>query len=169
MPLGGRAYLELIAVVDPAEAAGSARARGVESALAAGRVFSTWAVRCEGLEAARARLGSAAEARDGARVRPDGVRLAWRSLELAEPEAGGGVPFLIEWVTETHPGEEPVQHPSGVSGVRRIVLEDAPGGPLRAFLQRVTVEDVEVVVREGEAPRLASLELAVPGGTLAIP
>ncbi len=151
VPLGGFQYLELITVVDRAEAERDPLRQRLLRALDAGATFATWALRAQDLGALREPLGLGTIS-DGARVRPDGVRLAWRSAEPPGTEAGSGVPFLIEWLSADHPGG------AGAPGrVRRVVVEDG-GGRLRQFLDQVEI-DVEVVVRDGAAPRLLAVEL----------
>jgi hypothetical protein len=154
--LGSHQYLELIAVVDAGEAAGSARSGRIAEAVARGATFASWAVRVDDLETARARLGATGEIQAGARERPDGVRLEWRSLDL-EP----GLPFLISWGGASHPGE------LGDGRVVSVVLEDSPGGPLRRLLDAAGL-DVRYEVRAGAGPRLVSLEVETGGRTLTI-
>ena len=52
IPLG-RTYIELIAVVDAAKAAESARSRRIGQAAEAGRPFATWAARTDDLSRLR--------------------------------------------------------------------------------------------------------------------
>ena len=147
VPLGGSQYLELITVVDRAEAERAPLRGPVLTALDAGATFAGWALRSDDLEAAGAHLplgGIAAGARD----RPDGVRLEWRTAELG----GGALPFLIQWRSPEHPGGR-----EGPRRVRRVFVEDA-GGAVRELLSRVDL-DVEVVLQPGAAPRLVAVEL----------
>jgi hypothetical protein len=90
VPLGD-AYLELVAVVDPAEAAGSPFGRWV----AASRGPFAWAVRTNDLDEAAARLGLEIVA--GSRARPDGTVLRWRSAGVEQAAAEPLLPFLIQW------------------------------------------------------------------------
>lgn len=105
VPLGAW-YLELIAVVDEAEARASDRSRRVLDAVEAGRPFVTWAVRTRDLDALRNGLISGGRSlpavRDGSRRTPDGRLLRWRTQELG----GGALPFVIEWGVpdDEHPG-----------------------------------------------------------------
>ena len=96
MPLGAT-YLELVAVVDEAEAARSAFGRWV-AASRAGAPFG-WAVRTDDLDAVAARLGLTV--RDGARQAPDGRRLTWRMAGIEQAAAEPALPFFIEWGPET--------------------------------------------------------------------
>lgn len=147
VPLGGSQYLELISVVDRAEAERAPLRGRVLAALDAGATFAGWAVRSDDLEATRRHLPLGAIA-DGARERPDGVRLQWRTAELG----GGALPFLIEWTSPGHPGGDGPARP-----VRRVVLQD-PTGAVRLLLASSEL-DVQVDVLDGDPPRLLQLEL----------
>ena len=99
VPLGD-AYLELVAVVDDAEAAGNPFGRWV----AASRGPFAWAVRTDDLDGAAERLGL--EITAGARARPDGTVLRWRSAGVEQAAAEPLLPFLIQWEEGTElPGQ----------------------------------------------------------------
>jgi hypothetical protein len=134
IPLG-RSYIELIAVVDQAEALSSARSMRVARAVSLGRTFATWAVRTNHLDDLRVHLASRGlvlpETAQGSRARPDGTMLRWRSQELRwrshESIADDDVlPFVIEWEgpANLHPGRVPAAHRSGASAIRHVVLGD---------------------------------------------
>ena len=102
--LGGGAYLEVIGP-DPAQPEpAQPRPFGIDG-LAAPRLVA-WAVRVADLDVAvataRSRGHDPGPARDMARLRGDGVRLAWRLTPppAALPEV---VPFLIAWGDTEHP------------------------------------------------------------------
>ena len=99
VPLGD-AYLELMAVVDEAEATTSLFGRLV----AGRRGLLGWCVRTDDLDAVADRLGLVQAL--GARVRPDGVELRWRLAGVEQAIAEPGLPFFIEWDVppEAHPG-----------------------------------------------------------------
>src|SRR5437763_1726043 len=86
VPLAG-CYIELISVVDAAEASGSPLA----SRLAGPDRFVTWMVRTDDIAAEAARLGL--DPVPMRRVRPDGVELSWRLAGLARD----GLPGFIQW------------------------------------------------------------------------
>lgn len=93
-------YLELMSVVDEAEAASSLFGR-----LVAGRSgFLGWCVRTDDLDGVVDRLGLRQAL--GARVRPDGRELRWRLAGVEEAIADHGLPFFIQWDVppEAHPG-----------------------------------------------------------------
>jgi hypothetical protein len=102
VPLGG-GYLELLAVADPAEAAGSELGRAVAARIeAAGEGLMGWAVAVDDVAPVAARLGTEVStiARAGLAARLTGVAEAMREPFLpffiardpgvADPAAGGG-------------------------------------------------------------------------------
>jgi hypothetical protein len=92
VPLGD-AYLELIAVVDDAEAQTSALSRRVAGARD-GELIG-WAARTQDIDADAARLGL--EVVGGARRRPDGRVIEWRTAGLETAAAEPCLPFFIQW------------------------------------------------------------------------
>jgi Glyoxalase-like domain len=93
-PLGS-AYLEAIGVVDRDAAAASVFGRWVASTLARGRRFMGWCVRTDDLDGVAARLGLTAAA--GARARPDGHELRWRTAGSERALHDPSLPFFIQW------------------------------------------------------------------------
>lgn len=120
VPLGS-SYLELVAVVDDAVAAGSSFGRWVgEGATDSGRPIG-WAVRTSNLDEVAERLGLTV--RNGSRKTPSGVELRWRSAGVDEAMAEPCLPFFIEWGEGTRlPGTENPR-PATIS---RLVLEGSP-------------------------------------------
>ena len=101
VPLG-ETYLELVAVVDDAEAAGS----GFGSWVAGGELprLLGWCVRTDDLDEVADRLGLTIA--DGARARPDGTVLRWRMAGLERSAEEPALPFFIRWRPGTpYPGE----------------------------------------------------------------
>jgi hypothetical protein len=100
VPLGGT-YLELVAVVDDAEAAAS----GFGSWVGGGerpRLLG-WCLRTDALDAVAERLGLTIA--DGSRSRPDGAVLRWRMAGLERSAEEPSLPFFIEWGAGTpYPG-----------------------------------------------------------------
>jgi hypothetical protein len=101
VPLG-ETYLELVAVVDDAEAAAS----GFGSWVGGGehpRLLG-WCLRTDDLDAVAGRLSLTIA--DGARARPDGTVLRWRMAGLERSAEEPSLPFFIEWGAGTpYPGE----------------------------------------------------------------
>ena len=175
VPLGST-YLELIAVVDAAEAQTSARSRRVLEAARGGRPFATWAARTESIDALRGRLIAAGwtlpPPQTGARVRPDGVRLEWRSQDLASPDQASVLPFLIEWHVPpgAHPAEAPARHPSGARDIIRLHFTAPDPALATPRLQALLGEESALFdIVPGDREELAAIELAAPDGPIRIP
>jgi hypothetical protein len=99
VPLG-ETYLELVAVVDRAEAAsrfGSWVGGGERPRLLG------WCVRTDELDAVAERLGLTIA--DGSRARPNGTVVRWRMAGLERSAEEPSLPFFIEWGAGTpYPG-----------------------------------------------------------------
>jgi hypothetical protein len=172
IPLG-REYLELIAVVDNGEAATSPRSMRVKRAVERGRPFAGWAARTTNLEIMRARLVDAGfdlpDMVSGARAKPDGTMLRWRSLDLfREPESV--LPFVIEWdVSERlHPGRSAINHPAGPSGISSVVLGHPEPEQARLMLERALGRGIRREVRENDWPGVLEVRVATPNGELVV-
>jgi glyoxalase-like protein len=97
--------VELIAVVDEAEAAASAFGRWVLGAVGGFRPLG-WAVRTDDLDSVVARLGLTPA--EGSRATPGGGQLRWRYAGAEEAIARPPLPFFIEWLrTRFFPDEPP--------------------------------------------------------------
>jgi hypothetical protein len=154
--LGEHHYLEILAP-NPKEK-GAARPEELLALTALTPVG--WAARANDMLSMQRILRShgaqTGEIRPGARNRPDGTRLAWKTLNFTMPESPL-LPFFIEW-------DHASAHPSATSpkGCRlaRLILEDPNPGGLRDALRAA---DVGVEVREGKESRLR-LSLDCPKG-----
>jgi hypothetical protein len=154
--LGENHYLEILAPnpYDPA----SAEARGELQALTSLTPVG-WAVRSGDLDALQKTLQSqgmrTGEIRPGARNRPDGSRLAWRTLNFESPSPL--LPFFIEWNRAS-------AHPSTTSpgGCRLAGLALADPAP-EALREPLRAAGVEIEVRPGKGSRI-QLSLACPKG-----
>ncbi|MDQ6771388.1 MAG: VOC family protein, partial [Candidatus Dormibacteraeota bacterium] len=156
VPLGN-SYLELIAVVDAAEAAVAPTSTRVANAVAEGRRFAVWVARTDDLDAARNDLVEAGWAlppiAPGARVRPDGRRLEWRMQELVADAAPSPLPFLIEWKLEAdlYPGAVPAGHPGRAASFRRIRLTAAEPEAAAMRLRVLLGDDLDWTLEPGPA------------------
>lgn len=155
VPLGDT-YVELVTVVDQAEADGSPFGRWV-TAMLDGAPGVGWAVRTMDLDAVAARLGL--EIGAGSRTTGSGALLRWRIAGVTESRAEPALPFFIEWGDGTAlPGRAPVSHPAGPATLSCLVVG---GEPLR--LAEWLGSDVECVEVRFGAPRVEQVQLAVPG------
>jgi hypothetical protein len=167
VPLGDD-YLELIAIVDPAEAAVSPYRERLAIAPETGASLATWAVRVTDLDAVKQRLGEAGVATEGplpgSRRRPDGVLLEWRTLRVgsgSEP----AIPFFIEWKVAPgdHPGAAAVEHPAGKVLLRGVRLASPDPDALADRLRVVLDEGVDYQVEAGARDEPAAVVLSVNG------
>jgi hypothetical protein len=110
IPLGA-AYLELVTVVDQAEADNSDFGRWV-SAMLEGKSRLGWAVRTDDLDGTAARLGL--EVAEGSRRSRGGDMLQWRLAGVAQAARDSSLPFFIQWGASTPlPGGATVVHRAG--------------------------------------------------------
>ena len=122
VPLGD-SYLELIAVVDPAEASQSALGRWIANARA-GRPLG-WAVRTDDLDAVAGRLGL--NIGSGSRLTATGDLLSWRSAGIERAMTEPGLPFFIEWAAGSRlPGRVDVEHPAAATGIKELIVAGEP-------------------------------------------
>jgi Glyoxalase-like domain len=140
VPLGD-SYLELVAVVDPAEASQSAFGRWVANARA-GRPLG-WAVRTDDLGAVAGRLGLSVGS--GSRFTATGDLLSRRIAGVERAIAEPWLPFFVEWAAESRlPGRLDAEHPAGATGIARLIIAGEPKR-LSAWLDgrrlRVTLAD----------------------------
>ena len=127
VPLGA-GYLELVAVVDAAEAAGGTFGRWATAALARGDgSLMGWAVAVDDVEPVARRLGTPVEM-----IERDG--LSARHTGMASAAAESALPFFIargEHVAD--PGDAPADHDVEPRGIARLDV-GGDGGVLSAWL-----------------------------------
>jgi len=158
VPLGDT-YLELVALVDEAEAAESDFGRWVGAAGAGAGALRPlgWAVRTRRLDDVAGRLGLVAV--DGSRAAPGGGVLRWRTAGIERAAAEPSLPFLIEWGAGTpFPGRPPGQPPSPL-GIARLEID----GDAEHLAEWLGGHAPPVVVRPA-APALTRIVLSGPAG-----
>lgn len=118
-------YFELIAFKEPSQE----HDHRWWSRLAAGEGLVDYALRAESaanvVEQARTRGLNLADAVDGSRIRPDGQRVAWRSITSGRAIGTTPLPFAIEDVTPREarvPNGNAAKHRLGVSGIAELVI-----------------------------------------------
>ena len=132
VPLGEQ-YIEIVGVVDEAEARGSAFGRSVLERTADGDGWLVIVVATDDVDAEAARLGL--EVTTGARNRPDGTEVRWRMTGLDAPQREPWMPFFMTWdiPDELHPGRQRAGHVVKAQGLAWVEV----GGDaerLRAWL-----------------------------------
>jgi Glyoxalase-like domain len=121
IPLG-TTYIELVTVVDQAEAGRTDFGRAVLEAVAQREQLLGWAVATDDIEPIARRLDL--EVAAGARTRPDGSTLSWRVAGLARAMEAGALPLFVQWdgPSELHPGAATAPHRSRPLGIAWIEL-----------------------------------------------
>ena len=101
---------------------------------------------------------------DGARIRPDGRKLAWRTLALEaafEQDGTDPIPFFIQWSPESsHPSQD---SPQGCD-VIAFAIEHPNAGAVRALL---THSGIDADVRQAKSCRLIAT-LDTPNGRVVL-
>jgi hypothetical protein len=119
VPLGD-SYLELVTVVDQAEASDSEFGRWVTTMLDGGSRFG-WAVRTDDLDRTASRLGL--EVANGSRRSRDGQLLHWRIAGVAQAARDCSLPFFIHWGAGTPlPGRAAVVHRAGAVALGELTI-----------------------------------------------
>jgi hypothetical protein len=161
VPLGA-AYLELVAVVDPAEAAQSPFGSWVAGVRPGSVRPFGWAVRTDDLDAVARRLGLTVAA--GSRATPDGRLLRWRLAGIEQAAAEPSLPFFIEWGDGTPlPGRTAADHPAGAVRIARLELE----GDADRVRSRLGGRNLPITVRPGP-PAVTGVVLAGAAGTIVV-
>ena len=160
VPLGDT-YLELVAAVDAAEAAGSPFGRWVAAA-EDGRPLG-WAVRTQELDVIAGRLGLAVTT--GSRRREDGPVLRWRLAAMEQAVADPALPFFIEWGDGTPlPGRAAADHRDGPLRIDEVRL----AGDANRLGNWLGAHHLPITVQAG-TPAVTGVVLRGAGGSIAIP
>ncbi|HET7236310.1 MAG TPA: VOC family protein [Actinomycetota bacterium] len=132
VPLGPQ-YIELIAVVDRAEAEANAFGRSVIERTAEGGGWLLTVAASDDVEAEAERLGL--QVRDGTRVRPDGQQVRWRMAGMDDPRREPWMPFFITWdiPMDLHPGRSRAGHGVRADGIAWVEV-GGDKGRLREWL-----------------------------------
>ena len=109
VPLGSH-YIELIGVVDAAEAGANPFGRSVIERTAEGDGWLLVVVSSDDVEREATRLGLDVQA--GARAHPDGTEIRWRMAGIDDPRRQPWMPFFITWdiPDERYPGRQRAGH-----------------------------------------------------------
>jgi hypothetical protein len=157
VPLG-EAYLELVAVVDEAEAAQSPFGRWVAAAHPSLRRLLGWAVRTNELDDFARRLDLTVAA--GSRTGRSGQLVRWRLAGIEQATAEPSLPLFIEWGDGTPlPGRAPATHRAGAVQIATLRL-DGDADRLAAWLG---AHRLPITVRPG-TPAVASIALTGAAG-----
>ena len=157
MPLG-EAYLELVAIVDEAEAARSPFGRWVAAAHPTLPQPLGWAIRTHELDDLARRLDLTVGA--GSRAARSGQVVRWRLAGIEQATAEPSLPFFIEWGHGTQlPGRAPATHRAGVVRIATLRLE----GDADRVAAWLGAHRLPITVRPG-TPAVASIVLTGAAG-----
>jgi hypothetical protein len=161
VPLGDT-YLELVSVVDAAEAAASAFGRWISSAAAPHLRPLGWAVRTDALETVARRLRLTPQC--GSRLTSDGQRLSWRVAGIEQAAKEPSLPFFIEWAPGTpFPGGTPARHRRGPVSLARLEIR----GDAERHTAWLGRHDLPVTCADG-APAITRVILNAPECEIAL-
>lgn len=160
VPLGD-CYLEIIGVVDEAEAETNAFGRWLATQVAAGPRLVGWCLATDDIDGFAARIDVDAVAMR--RVLPDGGILSWRLAGLEVAMAEPPLPFFISWEVdaELHPGRAGIAH--GQGPVRLTGIE--VGGDESRLEEWIAGEPLPVTVVD-DTPAVRAALLAGPDGPI---
>jgi hypothetical protein len=162
VPLGEQ-YLELIGVVDKAEASTTTLGRSVLERTEAGDGWYTIAVASDDVVLIGERLGLEVDA--GSRERPDGEVLRWRMAGLDDPRRELWMPFFLIWdvPASLHPGSARAGHGVRAEGIAWVEV----GGDAEQLRDWLGDEELPIRVIPGE-PGIRRVALATSDGELVI-
>jgi Glyoxalase-like domain len=162
VPLGEQ-YLELIGVVDEAEAAATDFGRSVLERTEAVDGWYLIAVASDDVVLIGERLGL--EVHAGSRERPDGEVLRWRMAGLDDPRREPWMPFFLTWDVpgSLHPGSARAGHGVQAEGIAWVEV----GGDAERLRAWLGDEELPIRVVGGE-PRIRRVALATSDGDLVI-
>jgi hypothetical protein len=164
LSLGGRRYLEIIAP-DPAQ--NEFRFSIDVRKLVEPRLI-TWAARTSDIEALAARARAAGLTvfgpRDGSRARPDGRKLAWKTLGIQNTLGTDGVepiPFFIEWAGgSVHPSQD---SPAGCE-LREVAIAHPQPAAVAGMLEKL---GIRAEVKKADRARLTA-QMQTPKGKVGL-
>lgn len=162
----GEQYLELLAVIDEAQALASPQGRPVLEALSArGPGLARWSVEPADIEETARRVGYPVERRS--RVRPDGTTIRWRSVAV---DAAWNEPWRCAFMAwddpDLHPAGANIAHRNGATGFARLDVEVADGPALVTWLGGEAPEGLSISLGASAGPK--ALSLASPAGEIPI-
>jgi hypothetical protein len=162
VPLDGQ-YIEIVGVVDRAEAEASAFGRSVLERTAERDGWLVIVVTTDDVEAEAARLGL--EVTAGARTRPDGSEVRWRMTGLDAPAREPWMPLFMTWdiPDELHPGRQRAGHGVKAQGLGWVEV----GGDAERLRAWLGGRDLPIRVTDAP-PGIARAAVATADGEIVI-
>lgn len=156
VPLGD-GYVELMTVVDEAEAEASPLGQWVLNQTRRGDRLAALCLRTDDIDEVAARIGGEPAAMS--RRTEDGTVLQWRLAGLNEALSDDALPFFIQWDIDDgeHPGRTSVDHRVQPDDIRWIEY----GGDGEALAERLGDHALPIrVVKESAGPRRVAIATA---------
>jgi hypothetical protein len=162
VPLGP-SYLELMAVLDPVEAAASSMGRWAAATEKPGLIPAAICLRTEDADHEAQRLGLVAVPMS--RTRPDGRVLSWRLVGVDEMFGPDRLPFFIQWEVEPeeHPGRMEAAHQVEPTGISAVGLH----GDTTLIAKRLGDHALPITVSEGK-PGVTSVMVTTTEGEIVL-
>lgn len=138
VPLGPD-YIELMAIVDPGQAAGSSLGRWVRGRLAAREGIAAFCLSTDDIDAVARRLALTPEGME--RAAPDGSVLGWRLAGLEAAMADPCKPFFTQWEVPPahHPGRMAAGHRVVPLGLSWVEVSGDPSA-IEAWIERASID-----------------------------
>lgn len=121
LPLANGCYVEIVSALDHPAAEKAPFGRAVAQVAEDGGGWFSWVVAVDDISPVEQRLGR--EARDGHRIRPDGVDLRWKQLGVLNVMEDPELPFFVEWSCPN------TEHPSAGGSAVAIERIEMAGDP----------------------------------------
>ena len=165
LPLGDGCYIEVVSALDHPAAEKAPFGRAVAQVANTGGGWFSWVVSVDDIAPVEERLGR--EARDGHRIRPDGVELCWKQLGILNVMENPELPFFVEWSCPD------TEHPSAGGSPVVIELIEFSGDPaaIGEWLDTDAMSplgDIAVDWVEGEEPGIVAVWFTTPNGSVRI-
>lgn len=165
LPLANGCYVEVVSALDHPAAEKAPFGRAVAQVAEDGGGWFSWVVAVDDISPVEQRLGR--EARQGHRIRPDGVDLCWKQLGVLNVMEDPELPFFVEWSCPN------TEHPSAggsAVAIERIEMAGEPdavstwlGTDAAHLLDGIDVEWVEA-----EDDGLVAVWFTTPHGSVRI-
>jgi hypothetical protein len=158
-PLGND-YVELLGVVEESVGSKTVLGRKLMELSADGDRWFSVCLADDDIDATAARLGLTVQ--PGARTRPDGTDVRWRSAGVEDRGEDLWLPFFISWdvPAELHPGATPAEHRADAAGIAWAEV-DGDEGRLRAWLGGT---DAPIRVVDGTERRVRAIGISLHDG-----
>lgn len=165
LPLANGCYVEVVSALDHPAAEKAPFGRAVAQVASDGGGWFSWVVAVEDISPVEERLGR--EARQGHRIRPDGVDLCWKQLGVLNVMEDPELPFFVEWSCPD------TEHPSSGGSAVAIERIEMAGDPaiVSSWLGTGTadpLDGIEVDWVEAEDDGLVAVWFATPHGSVRI-